>query len=32
MRRTLAREYDAHHNLPLCRDVLDLLEDAQVNI
>ncbi|XP_019233998.1 PREDICTED: serine/threonine-protein phosphatase 7 long form homolog [Nicotiana attenuata] len=29
MRRRLAREYDAHHNLPLCRDVLDLLEDAQ---
>ncbi|XP_075076039.1 serine/threonine-protein phosphatase 7 long form homolog [Nicotiana tabacum] len=29
MRRTLAREYDAHHNLPLCRDVLDLLEDTQ---
>ncbi|XP_075082074.1 uncharacterized protein LOC107783803 [Nicotiana tabacum] len=28
MRRTLAREYDAHHNFPLCRDVLDLLEDA----
>nr|XP_016504502.1 PREDICTED: serine/threonine-protein phosphatase 7 long form homolog [Nicotiana tabacum] len=29
MRCTLAREYDAHHNLPLYRDVLDLLEDAQ---
>ncbi|XP_019244394.1 PREDICTED: serine/threonine-protein phosphatase 7 long form homolog [Nicotiana attenuata] len=28
LRRTLAREYDAHHNLPLCRDVLDLLEGA----
>ncbi|XP_019263800.1 PREDICTED: serine/threonine-protein phosphatase 7 long form homolog [Nicotiana attenuata] len=29
MRRRLAREYDAHHNLPRIRDELDLLEDAQ---
>ncbi|XP_019235900.1 PREDICTED: serine/threonine-protein phosphatase 7 long form homolog [Nicotiana attenuata] len=29
MRRRLEREYDAHHNLPRIRDVLDLLEDAQ---
>ncbi|XP_070005150.1 serine/threonine-protein phosphatase 7 long form homolog [Nicotiana sylvestris] len=29
LRRTLSREYNAHHNLPLCRDVLDLLEGAQ---
>ncbi|XP_070022375.1 serine/threonine-protein phosphatase 7 long form homolog [Nicotiana sylvestris] len=28
-RRWVSREYDAHHNLPLYRDVLDLMEGAQ---
>ncbi|XP_070035750.1 serine/threonine-protein phosphatase 7 long form homolog [Nicotiana tomentosiformis] len=28
-RRGYGREYEARHNLPLCRDLLDLLEGAQ---
>nr|XP_009767271.1 PREDICTED: serine/threonine-protein phosphatase 7 long form homolog [Nicotiana sylvestris] len=28
-RRGYGRKYDARHNIPLCRDLLDLLEDAQ---
>nr|XP_016480430.1 PREDICTED: serine/threonine-protein phosphatase 7 long form homolog [Nicotiana tabacum] len=29
LRRGYGREYEARHNLPLCRDLLDLLEGAQ---
>ncbi|XP_070007534.1 serine/threonine-protein phosphatase 7 long form homolog [Nicotiana sylvestris] len=32
LRRTLSRVYDAHHNLPLYKDVLDLLEGEHVNM
>nr|XP_033514964.1 serine/threonine-protein phosphatase 7 long form homolog isoform X1 [Nicotiana tomentosiformis] len=30
-RRGYGREYEARHNLPYCRNLLDLLEGAQVN-
>lgn len=29
-RQGYGREYEARHNLPYCRDLLDLLEDAQI--
>ncbi|XP_070040158.1 serine/threonine-protein phosphatase 7 long form homolog [Nicotiana tomentosiformis] len=32
LRRGYVRDYEARHNLPLCRDVLDMLEGAQVNV